>query len=778
MKPFEDRARSWPLPLILAILAFAIAVFWTLTPRDDQQRNAFSRSPSTQAEPDQKLLNQFFQVEAQQNQLDQTVWATELLAEKHEDVFVKLWDDLRAQVDEFATLENFLFGELLCGKPGPAAKHDHGIEEFRLDQTPQKTTPQQWHQLLKTWKSEGYRIEQTEWRHPQFEPGPPAKSLISIVAHVNNPAKKERLILRGNLTVEWQESSDSHSPPVPRLIDATGLDLLTCQGDSAFQAVLSTQVEPDEGTIFIDPLILYDLDGDGLSEVILGCKNLVFWNRGKGELQKESLCPQLRGLINTCIIADFDGDGLADFLAADRDGLLLFAGDSLGRFLQPARRVWPSSEPLLNPFVITAGDIDGDGHLDIWLAQYKLPYVGGQMPTPYYDANDGFPSFLLVNDGHGNFHDATGPVGLAGKRFRRTYSSSFVDLDDDGDLDLVVVSDFAGVDVYRNDGRGHFTDVTDRVFEETHAFGMAQNFGDYDGDGRLDFLMVGMNSFVARRLDHLNLGPSELRDNQDMRSKMSYGNRLCLSRGGKFQQTSLSGQVARSGWSWGATSFDFDNDGDLDIYIVNGHKSRRSVKDYETQFWLHDIYLATSRLDPAIDLYFRARGEKLYGAGQSYGGHEKNRLFMNESGKAFLEVGYLMGVSAEEDCRNVVSDDLDGDGKLDLLLTTFEEWPQKRQGLHILQNRGTASGNWIGVRLREHGRGYSPVGAKVILDTPAGKQVRQVVTGDSYRSQQANSAHFGLGKETRVNGIEVRWPNGRVQKIPEPAVNRYYTMQP
>ena len=400
------------------------------------------------------------------------------------------------------------------------------------------------------------------------------------------------------------------------------------------------------------------------------------------------------------------------------------------------------------------------------------------MPTPYDDANDGFPSYLLINNGRGDFREATVDVGFVGKRFRRTYSCSFVDLDNDGDLDLVVVSDFAGADVYFNDGRGHFVDSTDKVLDERHSFGMSHTFGDYDGDGHLDFLMIGMNSFVARRLDHLNLGPGGMQENQGRRSRMGHGNRMYFSDGDRFRQTSLSGQVAGSGWSWGATSFDFDNDGDLDVYIVNGHKSRQSVKDYETQFWRHDIYVATSRLHPVIDLYFRSTAERLYGAGWSYGGHEKNRLFLNESGKAFLEAGYLMGVSAEEDCRNVVSDDLDGDGKLDLILTTFEEWPEAKQGLHILQNRATDVGNWVEVQLREGGPGYSPIGARITIETTGGRQFRQIVTGDSYRSQHANTAHFGLGKETNINSIEVRWLNGRVRKIFNPAINRSHAVRP
>ena len=146
---------------------------------------------------------------------------------------------------------------------------------------------------------------------------------------------------------------------------------------------------------------------------------------------------------------------------------------------------------------------------------------------------------------------------------------------------------------------------------------------------------------------------------------------------------------------------------------------------------------------------------------------------MNQSGKSFLEIGYLMGVSAEEDCRNVVSDDLDGDGKVDLVMTTFEEWPRKRQAVHVLRNQWTGSGNWIGIRLRESRPGYSPVGAKIILELPNGKQTRQLVTGDSHRSQHSNTVHFGLGKQTEVIGVQVQWPNGKVKNISHPAINQY-----
>lgn len=757
-------------------------------------------------------------LEAQRQQLDRTVWAKELLAQMHEAVFLKLWDELRSREDEFAVLEKFDFEALELGTPKDSETLEHGITRIVFAAPRHRLERSTWRQRLAAFKQEGYRLQQSDWRHARFESGTNgvAHSVVAMTVHAIHPERQQRFVLRGNLHVRWRENADlkgqfsreTEPPltpslsrageegarragkgesgpftgrarvyleraPVPELIDASELELLSQTGPPAFQRTLSQEVAPRANPVFIDPLILYDLDGDGLSEIILACRNTVYWNRGQGVFQTGRLCahPQT---INTGVIADFSGDGAADFLAADAAGLLLFRGNNHGRFAEPARRIKFTDAPLPNPFVLTAGDIDGDGDLDVWLAQYKLPYVAGQMPTPYYDANDGFPSFLLLNDGSGQFRDHTEAAGLAVKRFRRTYSSSFVDLDDDGDLDLVVVSDFAGVDLHYNDGRGHFTDRTSSVVDEPHGFGMAHSVGDFDADGTLDLLMVGMNSYVAGRLEGMRLGPAQVGVDLAMRPKMAQGNRLYFSRDGRFKQTSASLQVSQSGWSWGATSFDFDNDGDLDIYIANGHKSRASVKDYESQFWRHDLYVGTSRHDPVADAYFKSVGTKLYGDGQSYGGYEKNRFFVNRSGENFVEVGHLLGLALETDCRNLVSDDLDGDGRMDLLVTTFAEWPQSRQGLHLFRNQTGASGNWIGVRLRESGPGFSPMGAKITLFAPGGRQMRHVVTGDSYRSQHAPTAHFGLGGQTRVEQVEIRWPNGLIRRLVKPAINRYH----
>jgi hypothetical protein len=259
---------------------------------------------------------------------------------------------------------------------------------------------------------------------------------------------------------------------------------------------------------------------------------------------------------------------------------------------------------------------------------------------------------------------------------------------------------------------------------------------------------------------------------------MAFGNRLFFGGRDVWRQKAMGMAVARTGWSWGATSFDFDNDGTLDIYIANGHKSRESTRDYERQFWRHDIYVASSNQDPALDIYFQSVAERLYGAGQSYGGHEKNRLFMNQGGRSFLEMGFLAGLAMPEDGRNVVSADLDNDGKIDLVLTTQEVWPHEQQMLHLWRNRLPDAGNWIGFQLRESQPGYSPMGARITIFTPGGQQFRQIVTGDSYRSQHPTTAHFGLGAGTDVDRVEVRWPNGKTQRLSRPAVNRYHAIAP
>ena len=725
-----------------------------------------------------EMANRLGELEAKESEFDRTTWRKERLAEQCGLLFDQLWDLLNTATNKLDVLRSFSPGELIVARYGLPKSLGHGIKSHDPADPGPLWNSEMWRRFLEQRQREGWELAQVEFRHNRFDTeadGRPKRSAYYFSAHLTNPVRNARAVLDGELTVDWMPALTPEGLTTLKRVDASRVRIRTRQGDPGFRPVLVEELAPPPGSYFIDPLILYDLDGDGRSEIILAAKNLVYRQRAGDRFEAEPLCRHSPGLIFTGVIADFDGDGAADFLCASFEGLTLFRGSAQGAFDEPGRYVWRTDPHLKYGQVLTCGDIDGDGDLDVWLGQYKAPYVRGQMPAPYYDANDGQPSFLLLNDGKGNLSDATIASGLAAKRWRRSYSGSFADLDGDGDLDLAVVSDFAGIDLYANDGLGHFREVTREWIGEARGFGMAHTLADFNADGRLDLLMIGMNSPTADRLENLGLTRAPDKEASGVRQAMTFGNRLFLGHEGTpfSNPSSLGASIARSGWSWGCGAFDFDNDGFPDVYIANGHESKQSVREYEPEFWLHDIFVTDSKDSMLAMAYFGAKSARTRGRGHSYGGYEKNRLFWNRQGESFLEIGHLMGVALEADSRNVVADDLDGDGRLDLLVTTFEVWPKTRQTLHVFKNSLATEGNWIGFRFREQGGGRSPIGARVTIRHAGGAAMRQIVTGDSYRSQQANTLHFGLGKITSVDSAEIRWTNGQTTRLRQPAINAY-----
>ncbi len=718
---------------------------------------------------------------AREKAANESVWAKEILAQACGRTFEALWDSINAATNRLGLLGGFLAQEFVVPQFSPPQSLAHDIKLFEPSGIGEVLAVNSWRPWVATFDAQGWQIDNLEFRHVRFdvdERSQPAQSRFYFAARTTNPSKLERALIEGNLIVDWgtKQKADEFWPV--KRIDATHLTITTRHGEPPFRLILDENITPPQGFLYSDPLILYDLDGDGFSEIILAARNLVYRRHGQDRYQAEALCRYPADRINSALIADFDGDGFADFLCANSRGLFLFRGNAAGTFDESGRLVWSADPPLKNTMVLTCGDIDGDGALDVFLAQYKVPTLGQILRPFYYDANDGWPAFLLQNDGRGNFKDITEAAGLGKKRWRRTYSASLVDLDGDGHLDLVVVSDFAGLDLYRNDGRGHFSDSTRAWISEPHEFGMAHALADFNSDGLLDLLMIGMPSPTVERLEHLGLNRGYSAEDTLLRPAMAYGNRLYLARAkGGFAQTGLNESIARSGWSWGCSAFDFDNDGFPDVYIANGLESKRSVREYEPEFWLHDIFVDERVDDLAASRYFLDKFSATRGQGWSYGGYEKNRLYLNRGGESFLEIGHLAGVALEQDSRNVVTDDLDGDGRVDLLLTTLEIWPEVKQTLKIYRNTLSDAGHWIGFRFKEEGAGTSPVGARVTIYWGAHCATRQIITGDSHRSQHANTAHFGLGPADSVDRAEIRWQNGRSATLLRPAVDTYHKVR-
>ncbi|MFP6874442.1 MAG: CRTAC1 family protein [Verrucomicrobiales bacterium] len=724
------------------------------------------------------------QIEERQN-LDATVWKKERLAQFYEQRIVRLWDDLRRSQQKFKTLAMIPLEQLEVPRESSATELGHGIRRRIFDGPFSSYTNDSFHLRLNELNSDGFHLIQSEWHHQGFdfvESTKVAESEIAFSLHLINDSRQRMYIVNGVLNVTWNPMVDHEQVPDPHRIVVRDLFLLERSGSPGFEKVAQIDArELKSPVLSLQPLITYDLDLDGLSEVILGGVNRVFWNKGNGQFKPETFLKHWPGEISESgLLADLTGDGFVDFLCISAQGLapMLFPGNAQGRFDQPGAAIAPIS--FQNPSALTAGDIDNDGDLDCWLTQYRPPYRGGQMPTPYYDANDGFPSYLLLNMGDGRFKEVTKERGLDARRNRRTYSASFVDLDEDNDLDLMVVSDFAGVDLYRNDGNGFFTDARGEWVKQWHNFGMAHTFGDYNLDGRLDFYVIGMSSTTARRLSAMDLHREGFQEHSAKRPVMGYGNRMYLRQAKGYKEPGFRDQVARTGWSWGCSSFDFENDGDLDIYVANGYVSGNSAKDYCSTFWCHDLYTGSSDANPVISELLYSSQKSIGDRSMSWNGFEKNALLMNREGKGFSNIGFLMNVALSKDCRGVVSDDLDGDGLVDLLV--IEQWQKENfkngQILHVYKNNTDLKNNWIGVRLREQGRQGHAVGTRITLHNGQRTQVKQIVIGDSFFSQHAPVAHFGLGKASSVERIDIRWPSGRTTVLKQPAIRQYHTIHP
>jgi hypothetical protein len=717
--------------------------------------------------------------EQQRSRMDETVWGDETLAQEHEQSLVALWDALlAAQGDSAATLSVLSaldFGTLKIGTVRWIDEIDHGISRHDFGEPDHELAPRDWTELLQGFASNGYELVQSEWHHARFSPASSAgaaRSIVNVVLHVTEGSPNRRLIVAGELAIVWSGLRDARGNPIPEAIDATGLRLLRRDGAPAFEQIFAFATRHQGEMSRLHPILLYDLDSDGLDDIVLVGGRRVLWNLGPRGFRNAPLTDRSYLLTEAGLIADFDGDAQPDLLSTrSRGDLVLYRGDERGLF-RDEPLVLAFEEPLRGPSVLTAGDVDGDGDLDVWLGQYKPPYVGGQMPTPYYDANDGHPAYLLLNDGAGRFTPATEAAGLAAKRFRRTYASSFVDLDDDADLDLLVVSDFAGVDLYHNDGKGRFVDANDSIRSDRHLFGMSASFADYDLDGRLDFFVAGMGSTTARRLEALGLSRPDPTDAQDMRMRMAYGNRMYLASDAGWREPGFAADVARTGWTWGTTAFDFDNDGDPDLFAANGHQSGESTKDYCSNFWTHDIYDADSTENEALASLFDETTAGIAEGRESWDGYQKNHLLMNRAGRGFTNVAFLLGVADEFDSRSAVSGDLDRDGRVDLLVV--EDLGGERERLHIYRNQLDTDHHWIGVELREEGEGFSPVGAKVVVETADFSHVARVMTGETLMGQHSTTLHFGLGAADRVEAIEVHWVSGASRRLVDPAIDRYH----
>lgn len=736
----------------------------------------------------------YLRLEAREREVDRTIWARELEAEAYEDSWIHLWDILNRGTNPIAVWQSFF-----SGVPELPQVQSNRALAWQIDETVftslaggHSVSPvSRWKALLDEWNRGEWHLERSEWHLIDHSPAyPPIHSLstISFRLPVYRSEPTERVLITGHLEVEWEMGEPPVAPVAIRVTDAR---VLHHAGPTAFHLRQESAL-PAGDSRFGDPLLAIDLDGDGATDFITVGSRQIWHNKGDPRPDagmSRKLAPEVseffpKSPVWAAGLADVDGDGIADLLLAGNAGLFLLPGINGGRFKsQPPRLVWSAPTPLRHPQVLAVDDIDGDGHPEVWIAQYKLPYLGGQFPTPYNDANDGFPAYLLrqdTSDGQLIYRDITAASGLATKRLRRAYSASFIDLARRGIPDLIQVSDFGGLDLFHGDKSGRFSDFTGSLGEKRHGFGMSHLIADFNHDGMPDVLMIGMNSPVAARLNRFGLARVGSTASIASREAMTYGNRLFLSDASNpgslisVEDPSLKA-LAETGWSWGAGWADFANDRRSELVVAAGHETQASVLDYERQFWRHDIDVGTSTHDPVADFYFRSATGRRRAAQASYGGWQHNSFVFQAGTNDWVEAGWLLGLTVPADCRNLLVDDIDGDGRLDVVMLTEESWPISQRRLLVFHNEFPTSGHWIGVRLDS--KQSSAIGARVVVEDSAGLQARWIVAGDGYRSQSAPMAHFGLGTN-ELRSVTVYWANGRSTRLEHPLIDHWQSVSP
>ena len=251
-----------------------------------------------------------------------------------------------------------------------------------------------------------------------------------------------------------------------------------------------------------------DFDNDGFDDLYIcqpaGLPNRLYRNRGDGTFEDVTEASGLGILESTAcaLFADFNNDGHQDVILVRNSGPLLFLNDGKGKFVQKPDAFQFANPPQGTFTGAAVADYDRDGWLDVYFCLYSYYQGTGQYryPSPYHNAENGPPNFLLRNNRDGSFRDVTADSGLNKNNTRYSFCCGWNDFNNDGWQDLYVVNDFGRKNLYRNNGDGTFSDVAAEMGAEDVGAGMSVSWFDYDGDGAPDLYVGNMWTAAGMRV--------------------------------------------------------------------------------------------------------------------------------------------------------------------------------------------------------------------------------------------------------------------------------------
>ena len=524
-----------------------------------------------------------------------------------------------------------------------------------------------------------------------------------------------------------------------------------------------------------------DIDGDGFDDLYVcqpaGLPNRLFRNRRDGTFEDITDASGVGVLENTAcaLFADIDNDGQQDLIVVRTSGPILFMNEGNGRFRQRTGAFQFANPPQGTFTGAAIADYDRDGWLDIYFCLY-IYYQGTDQyryPSPYYDAENGPPNFMMRNNRDGSFRDVTVESGLDGDNTRYSFCCGWSDYDNDGWPDLYVVNDFGRKNLYRNNRDGTFTDIAAQAGVEDIGAGMSVCWFDYDNDGAEDLYVADMWSAAGMRVSMQDVfGKSAPEKVRALYRKHARGNSLFRNdHGGTFQDTSASAGVEMGRWAWSSDAWDFDHDGFPDLYITNGMISsplgRSRTEDLNSFFWREVVANSPADATPAHDYEqgWSALNE-LIRSDSNWSGFERNTFYANNRDGTFSDVSGVVGLDFIEDGRAFALADFDHDGRQEVFLKN-RNGPQ----LRLLKNGAENLPPSIAFSLRGSKSNRDAIGAAVTIETEFGRQTRFLQAGSGFLSQHSKEVFFGLGEAKGLVRASIRWPSGLVQELNDLPIN-------
>jgi tetratricopeptide (TPR) repeat protein/thiol-disulfide isomerase/thioredoxin len=520
-----------------------------------------------------------------------------------------------------------------------------------------------------------------------------------------------------------------------------------------------------------------DVDGDGFDDLYVcqpaGLPNRLYRNRGDGSFEDITEASGLGVLENTAcaLFADIHNHGRQDVILVRADGPVLFLNEGGGKFRLKPDAFHFASSPQGTFTGAAIADYDRDGWLDVYFCLYSYYQGAGQYryPAPYYAAENGPPNFMMRNNRDGTFRDVTRESGLDHNNTRFSFCCGWGDDNGDQWPDLYVVNDFGRKNLYRNNGKGVFTDIAGEAGVEDIGAGMSVCWFDYDNDGKEDLYVADMWTAAGNRI---SAQPAFQKNGsgatRDLYRKHAMGNSLFRNRrAGGFEDDSARSGTAMGRWSWSSDAWDFDHDGFADLYIANGMISGSARDDLNSFFWRQVVANSPTDAKPNQDYEqgWTAINELIRSDG-TWSGFERNVFYLNNHDGTFSDISTVAGVDFIEDSRSFALADFDQDGRLEVVLKN-RSGPQ----LRLLKNVMSDLSPSIAFRLTGTTSNRDAIGAEVIVESKAGRQTRRVQAGSGFLAQHSKDLLFGLGETTGPVTALIRWPSGLQQDLQDLPLN-------